>query len=319
MIRRATAALILSFASPALAEDFVLELPIDCDLGTESCFIQQYMDRDPGPDAIDYQCAGLSYDGHKGTDFGLPTYADIARNVPVIASATGRVLGVRDGIPDTGVAADVDGRECGNGVVLEHEDGWQTQYCHLKRGSVKVTRGQIVEVGEVMGYVGQSGKAGFPHVHLSVRKDGTPVDPFDPKGEASCGTPADGTLWAETPIYQPGGLLDAGFTDKIPDFADVKAGTADAVPLEPASPAIVLFGLIFGTQANDVLRMRIEGPNGMLIEDDQVMERDQAQAFRAFGRRKRANDWPAGAYDGSISLIRDGKTISTLFRQINIE
>lgn len=319
MIKRAAAALVLSFASPALAKDIVLELPIDCDLETEACFIQQYVDRDPGPNASDYQCSGLSYDGHRGTDFGLPTRADIADNVPVIASATGRVVGFRDGMPDTGTDGDVEDRECGNGVVLEHENGWQTQYCHMKEGSVKVTRGQTVEVGEVMGYVGQSGKAAFPHVHLSVRKDGTPVDPFDPDGTVTCSAPGDSTLWAETPFYQPGGLLDAGFTDKIPEYADVKAGTADAIPLDPNSPAIVLYTLTFGTQAGDIVRMRIEGPNGTLVENDQVMERKQAQAFRAVGQRRRADLWPTGTYNGSLTLIRDDEVISTMSRQITLQ
>jgi len=319
MIRTATAVILMSFASPALAEDFLLELPIDCDLESESCFIQQYMDRDPGPSSSDYQCSGLSYDGHRGTDFGLPTKADIARNIPVIASAAGRVVGFRDGMPDTGTAEDVEGRECGNGVVLEHQNGWQTQYCHLKQGSVKVTRGQNVDVGELLGYVGQSGKAAFPHVHLSVRKDGTPIDPFDPDGTVSCNTPGDSTLWAETPIYQPGGLLDGGFADKIPEYADVKAGTADAVPLDPTSPAIVLYTLSFGTQAGDIIRMRIDGPNGTLVESDQVMERDQAQSFRAVGQRRRGNPWPGGTYNGSLSLIRDGEVISTMSRQITLD
>lgn len=319
MIKHATAALLLSFASPALAEDILLELPIDCDLSTETCFIQQYMDRDPGSNASDYRCSGLSYDGHRGTDFGLPTTMDIAQNIPVIASAAGRVVGFRDGMPDTGTAEDVEGRECGNGVVLEHKNGWQTQYCHMKEGSVAVSRGQTVAVGEMLGFVGQSGKAAFPHVHLSVRKDGTPVDPFDPDGTVTCATPGDSTLWADTPVYQPGGLLDAGFADKIPDYADVKAGTADAIPLDPTSPAIVLYTLSFGTQAGDIIRMRIDGPNGLLVENDQVMERPQAQAFRAVGQRRRANPWPAGTYEGSLSLIREGDVISTMSRQIDIK
>ena len=318
MIHRAAVALIISFASPALAEDFLLELPNDCDLDSEDCYIQQYVDIDPGPGSSDFMCAGLSYDGHRGTDFALPTYAEIANNVPVIASAPGRVVGFRDGMPDIGQAADVEGRECGNGVVLDHEGGWQTQYCHLKEGSVKVARGQTVALGEVLGYVGQSGKADFPHVHLSVRKDGTPVDPFDPDGTVSCATPGDSTLWVDTPVYQPGGLLDAGFTDKIPEYSAVKAGTADAVALEPTSPAFVLFGLVFGPRDGDTLRMRIEGPDGFLLENDQTFDRNQAQAFRAVGQRRRSALWASGTYVGTLNMIRDGDIISTMSRQITL-
>ena len=63
-------------------------------------------------------------------------------------------------------------RNCGNGVVIRHADGWETQYCHLRRGSVQVAEGDRVEAGEPLGLVGMSGEANFPHVHLSVRRDG---------------------------------------------------------------------------------------------------------------------------------------------------
>lgn len=57
----------------------------------------------------------------------------------VVAAAPGRVRGVRDGVSDasvrdTGTEA-VKDRECGNGVLIEHGDGWETQYCHLQRAS----------------------------------------------------------------------------------------------------------------------------------------------------------------------------------------
>ena len=88
-MRPALFALALSCAAPAVsAQDIALSLPIDCDLGRD-CFIQQYKDRDPGDGARDYTCNGLSYDGHSGTDFALPTRRDIARDVPVVAAAPG--------------------------------------------------------------------------------------------------------------------------------------------------------------------------------------------------------------------------------------
>ena len=102
------------------------------------------------------------------------------------------------------------GRECGNGVVLRHKGGWETQYCHLKQGSVLVKSGQEVWAGQELGFVGQSGKAAFPHVHLSVRKDGKVVDPFDPDGVLTCDLTEQDTLWADTPDYRAGGLIALG-------------------------------------------------------------------------------------------------------------
>ena len=62
MIRAVYTAFTLTLAAgmPA-AGDPVLTSPIDCDLGRD-CFIQQYVDHDPGPGASDYLCAPLSYE-----------------------------------------------------------------------------------------------------------------------------------------------------------------------------------------------------------------------------------------------------------------
>ena len=64
----------ISLAVPATAGELSLSSPIDCDLNGP-CYIQQYVDHDASKGASDFTCSGLSYDGHKGTDFALPTWA----------------------------------------------------------------------------------------------------------------------------------------------------------------------------------------------------------------------------------------------------
>jgi murein DD-endopeptidase len=77
-----------------------LGLPIDCELDRD-CYILHYVDRDPDPNQeIDYNCGRQTYDGHKGTDFGIPDEQAMAQGVAVLASADGTVLRVRDGQPD---------------------------------------------------------------------------------------------------------------------------------------------------------------------------------------------------------------------------
>lgn len=321
MIRQGLLALTLPFAGGAMAEGLTLALPVDCTLG-ESCYIQQYMDRDPGPEFTDFHCSGLSYNGHKGTDFALPTRADMLEGINVLAAADGKVRGFRDGMADSGyskkTADKVKGRECGNGVVLVHPNGWETQYCHLKNGSITVTNGQQVKAGDPLGQIGQSGRAQFPHLHLSVRKDGKPVDPFDPDGALTCNTPGDSTLWAQTPGYQPGAIVDIGFSDRIPEYDEVKAGTAKQRALSADARALVIYGFSFGTQPADVIRLSIAGPKGTLISKDTVMKRKQAQAFRAVGKRLRAREWPSGTYTGTATLIRNGQTVNTISTQIEV-
>jgi murein DD-endopeptidase MepM/ murein hydrolase activator NlpD len=95
-------------------------------------------------------------------------------SVIVVAAAAGTVLATRDGTPDQLIRSQADraeiaNRECGNGVVIDHGENWQTQYCHIRRGSIGVKQGDRVEPGQKLGEIGYSGDAAFPHVHLTVR------------------------------------------------------------------------------------------------------------------------------------------------------
>ena len=310
MIRRAALALLLSSAGPVLAEDFQLGFPLDCTLG-QDCYIQQYMDRDPGTEASDYRCSGLTYDGHKGTDFALLSTAAMRAGVTVRAAANGVVKGTRDGMTDGAPLAEVSGRECGNGLVLDHGGGWESQYCHMKLGSVQVTQGQRVAMGEALGQVGQSGQAEFPHLHLSLRQNGKPVDPFDPADMVTCDAAPKTSLWQDTPPYRPGGLISVGFSDGIPAYSDIKGGTANRQTLPATAPALVVYGYSYGTRKDDILRLSLQGPRGEVIAQDVVMDRPQAQAFRAIGKKRRSRLWRTGKYEGTVTLLRNGAVIDT--------
>jgi murein DD-endopeptidase MepM/ murein hydrolase activator NlpD len=63
----------------------------------------------------------------------------------------------------------------GNVVVLEHGHGYSTIYAHNRNNAVKV--GQQVRRGDVIGYVGSTGRTTGPHVHYEVLKDGKNVNP----------------------------------------------------------------------------------------------------------------------------------------------
>jgi len=90
----------------------------------KTCFIQQYTNRGPSLKAADFTCGPLSYDGHKSTDFALPTLADRENGVTVTAAATGVVRAIRDGMADIAAnAPDITNRDCGNAVVLSHDGG----------------------------------------------------------------------------------------------------------------------------------------------------------------------------------------------------
>ncbi|MDU9002338.1 M23 family metallopeptidase [Sedimentitalea todarodis] len=310
-MRAALAAVFLSPAASVAASDFRLDLPIDCVPG-ETCYIQRYVDHDPGPGVRDFRCGALSGDDHKGTDFALHTLADMRRGVEVRAAAPGEVVGMRDGMPDRLYtpthAAEIDGLECGNGVVLRHDTGWETQYCHLKSGSVRVETGDQVVAGGVLGQVGLSGLTNFPHVHLSVRKDGTEIDPFRPEAGAGCAAPTV-SLWRETPEYTPGGLIYAGFADHVPDLDAIADGTAAMPDIGPDADALVLFAFAYAGQVDDIIMLSIEGPDETVIKTDMTLDKAQVRFFRAAGKRLTRPEWPSGSYRGTAILLRNDEEL----------
>ncbi len=95
---------------------------------------------------------------HAGLDFAAP------QGTPIYATADGRVK-----------EADFNAGGYGNHVVIDHGYGYETLYGHMYR--IKARVGEMVKRGEVIGYVGSTGKSTGPHCHYEVHKNGQPVDP----------------------------------------------------------------------------------------------------------------------------------------------
>lgn len=321
----AATALVTSLAGQAFAGDFSLIPPIDCALGEDQrCYIQHFVDRDPGPSARDFMCQGITYDTHKGTDFALRSWREMQEGVAVVAAASGVVTSTRDGMidkefdPETDTAR-INGRDCGNGLVIAHGKGWETQYCHLRQGSVRVKRGDRVSAGTSLGLVGMSGRASFPHIHLSVRKDGETIDPYAPNSETTCGKQND-PLWDAPPPYQSGALISVGFSNDVPSYETIKAGNAHSMQISADSAALVLWGFAFGSQSGDMLRLEIKGPDkSVVFARDVEIPRAQAQFFRAGGRKTQNADWfVPGEYTGVVTMLRDGTPISDMTTRLTV-
>lgn len=102
---------------------------------------------------------GMWESSHTGLDFAA------SEGVPVASAAAGEVA-------STGY----DG-SYGNKVVVTHDDGTQTWYCHLS--SISVEPGESVAAGSTVGAVGSTGNSTGSHLHLEVHPGGgAPVDPY---------------------------------------------------------------------------------------------------------------------------------------------
>ena len=97
---------------------------------------------------------------HKGMDFSAPT------GTPVYSTSDGKVIRVDGRAPGYG-----------NHIRIDHGFGYVTLYAHLSKYNVR--RGQEVKRGDVIGFVGNTGRSVAPHLHYEIRKDGVAVNPIN--------------------------------------------------------------------------------------------------------------------------------------------
>jgi murein DD-endopeptidase MepM/ murein hydrolase activator NlpD len=97
---------------------------------------------------------------HRGIDFAAPT------GTPIYAAGDGRLVRV--------------GRYGGYGnyIRIQHGEGYATAYAHLSRFAEGMRSGRRVEQGDVIGYVGSTGRSTGPHLHFEVLENGEQVDPL---------------------------------------------------------------------------------------------------------------------------------------------
>lgn len=302
----------------ARADAPVLSLPVDCKLG-DTCFLQNHVDVDPSAGVRDYRCGTASYDGHKGTDFRLLSTRAAQAGVKVLAAADGVVKARRDGMADRLIGRDgspVEGRECGNGVLIDHGDGWETQYCHMLRGSIRVRKGQTMRRGDPLGLVGYSGHTQFAHLHLSLRHDGKVIDPFTGRtpGSGRCGEGTTAALWqaALRPLlaYRRGEIIQLGFSDRRVSSKALEAGDPRIRAPSSASAAMVFYARLINLEAGDRLRLRLVGPSGVIAANEtKPLARAMAQYVGFVGRKRRGTSWGAGRYEGSVEVLRVGEVV----------
>lgn len=325
-------ALMLAACGPApgpaqAADPLSLQLPVDCAMGTV-CSIQKYVDHDPGPGRMDYACGRLSKDGDTGTDFRVPDMPAMMTGVPVVAAAPGVVRATRDGMADISVreigAEAVRGREAGNGVVIDHGGGWETQYSHLRNGSVAVREGDRVVAGQRLGLIGMSGNAEFPHTEFSVRYRGEDVDPFvGTVPFSSCGD-ARRPLWSKTALeqlaYAPTWLLSAGFATARPAAEAARRGAYGQRTFGADADALVMWVDVSGAEAGDIQSFRIEGPDGATVhEHTETLKENNISWFAFSGSRPPKGGWRPGRYRGTYTLMRDGKAVIEQARDVALE
>lgn len=88
---------------------------------------------------------------------------------PVLSPADAVVEEIQNWVEDNPVGGNNTAQNWGNTIVLKHAEGLYTKLSHLKKGSIKVNKGDYVKKGSLLAYCGNSGRSPEPHLHFQVQ------------------------------------------------------------------------------------------------------------------------------------------------------
>jgi hypothetical protein len=303
-------------AQPPSSQASSFALPLACTLG-ETCWVLNYPDVGPNDDGkqMDHACLSRTYENHKGTDFAVADEAAMKKGVDVLAARDGTVMRVRDSEPDRWATKDdlektkKAKRECGNAVLIDHGDGWQTMYCHMKRGSIVVKPNQKVNAGEKIGQVGLSGLTEFPHLHFGLIHKDKVIDPFTGDDLTKpCNLDSKISLWDSSTklVYEPLSFFDIGFDFKPPVLKALDRERIERTALRRDADALVFYTTILGARSTDIIDLEILSPDGKTFAKKTIIQENSRARQLYYLGRKASETAPlqTGAYVGKIIVTR---------------
>ena len=110
---------------------------------------------------------------HQGTDYAAP------EGTPIYATQDGYINRAQHKS-----AGDVKG----NNVSVKHAGGQESRYAHMSRFSPKALKGGMVKKGDLLGYVGTTGRSTGPHLHYGLYDKGQHRDPLEPMWKRFAGS-----------------------------------------------------------------------------------------------------------------------------------
>ncbi len=307
----------------------VLEVPIACSI-PDRCFIEFYVDRADGPPIGDYRCGVRTYDTHRGTDFRVRSPEDFAAGIPVVAAAAGTVTATRDEMADVDVGElgrdKIAGRAGGNVVVLRHDDGWITQYWHMRLGSIAVHKGDRVEAGQRLGTVGLSGDTNFPHLHFEVEREranapAQVIDPFSGTTATTFCTDTGQALWSMAALK----VLTYSNVDTIAGFAAREGSRGDAAygrlgpPPKAGARKLFFWFELFGVKSNDTIGVQFVLADGTLRKPAQSQINVPVSYVFRTAALDTGDALPAGTYGAILTLRRNGQADPIFTRRFDFE
>jgi len=145
-----------------------LSLPFSGEWGVYQAFDDIWTHRGEWKYAYDfviYDENGKSYrgDGTKPEDY-------YAFKKPVLSPVSGYVVAAMDSLPDNKIGEIDNINNWGNYIILSTQAGLYVEISHFAQNSLKVKKGDYIEVGQIVGLCGNSGYSPEPHIHIQVQE-----------------------------------------------------------------------------------------------------------------------------------------------------
>lgn len=221
-------------------------------------FTIYYVDLDPTSGVLDWACGDDTYDGHTGNDTDIRTFSEQLIGVPVFAAQDGVVVATHDGEED--MNTDWSGQTA-NFVIIDHDNGREGWYWHLKKNSIVVSVDEPVSAGQQIAKCGSSGESTGPHLHFEIRDDGQVYEPFT----GACRPGSSG--WVRQPSVDRSTYLhDFGITyEDVGSFPEWPYRWPTSGQIALSDPAIRVW--FYGTSlpANSTWTVRFRRPNGTIV------------------------------------------------------
>ena len=329
ILRRVLAAIALSggdaFAQSPHHEKFAF--PADCTPGVD-CYIQAMPDMDPGHGSIDPFCGSATRNDYPGTDIRIPSMADVNRGIAVFAIADGTVIEARDGMVDRIVGnrqhlLEIAGRECGNGLAIDHGLGVTAHYCHMRQFSLHAKPGDTVRKGDKIGEIGASGSSFYPNVHVAVLHEGRIVDPWSGqvagrgciKSSETARTMFSGIQTGHSDLGRTA-LIGSGLAGSAKSRNQLaKSGPPPAVTAR--SDAIIAWSRLINLRRGDRVRLTLYGPAGGVMATKTTLPANKPRPEISLYAGRRGNPAP-GRYRIVVDLLRGKKPIRLSEQSIDV-
>ena len=202
------------------------------------------------------QGGGFTYNGHDALDITVPNFAASDAGVPIFAAAAGTVNFVEDRQFDRCSRVEsCSGNE--NWIRIEHANGFETRYVHIRRNSALVQNGQSVVAGQQIALMGSSGISSDPHLHFTVVEDGNVIETYQ-----------DPTRFWNNPLpYAGNGVraIDWGFTHQDQSLRQLVERPSDNdvfFQSDGAGQQAHMWIQVHSLAATDTVNFRLFRPNG---------------------------------------------------------